>query len=204
MYNANNRIFISEDLPFPYFFNFAIDMPDVSMLYSSAAFIRNEENKNITINIPTGPDISPGSIWLSPNIYLADNTFNLSRPISEITYPNNKDVLILKDLSFLHDVFIQFKLTKSDGTNYSNNRELRCILTRGDGATPYDSSFYANQMPTSNAHDSIQLRGHIQHNLNDLVRLKFNVVQDNENADTTDTKLTIFRINWNLLGLLKT
>ncbi len=194
----NNRSFNNEVLPTP---EFTTSVNEVAMLYSSASFVRTSENSNLEISIPIGTDIDPGITWYSTDAYLSDNTFNLTRPISEISYPGAKDTLILKDLKFLHDVFVQYKLEKSDGTNFKNRRELRCILTREDGVTPYDASFFANQQPDSGQHDYIQLRGHIQHNLNDLARLKFNIAQDNQYSDQTDSKLTIFRISWNILGL---
>jgi hypothetical protein len=193
--------FSSEPLPPPDFFNFANIVPEAIMLYSTAAFFRNSGNSNIELAIPIGPDISPGTIWLSPNTFLIDDTFNFTKPITEIIYPNNKDTRILKDLKFLHDVLIQYKLTKSNNTNFTNQRELRCIFVREDGMTPYDSSLCAYQQPDSGQHDNILLRGHVEHKLGDLVRLKINIVQDSTFGDQTDSKLTIFRINWNILGL---
>ncbi len=197
------NLFSSEDLPYPDFFNFADFTGEAIMLYSSAAFIRNSGNTNIEYNIPIGPDISPGTVWFSPNIYLNSGTFNLIRPIDEIIYPDNKDAMILKDLTFLHDIFIQYKMTKSDGTNFSNQREIRCTIVRVDGTTPYEPSFFANNQPDSGNHDYIQMRGHIVHNLSDIVKIKLNIVQDNRFGDQSDTKLTIFRISWNILGLTK-
>lgn len=196
----NDGNFTSEPLPFPEFFNFANIAPESVMLYSSASFTRNENNTSIDLLIDLGPDISPGAVWLSPNTYLPDNIFNITRPIDEINYPTNKEVLILKDLRFLHDIFIHYKITKSDGTNFTNQREMRCIPVRADN-TPYNSSLFSYQQPDSGQHDHLMIRGHLDHNLGDIIKLKINIVQDNKRADKSDTKLTIFRISWNILAL---
>lgn len=199
--NYDDITFSNESLPEPDFFDFSTITSEAVMLYSSAHFYRTQNNTNIQLNFDLGPDIAPGTIWLSPNIYLPDNIFNLTKPIDEISYPNLKDVLILKDMTFLHDILIQYKMTKSDGTNFINQRELRCTLVREDGTTVYDSGLFANQQPDTGAHDNIFLKGHILHNIADKVRLKFNIVQDNKHGGQTDSKITIFRITWNILGL---
>lgn len=200
--SGNDCEFGSEPLPFPDFFNFADNVPESIMLYSSATFSRNALNSSIEVPIDLGADISPNTIWLSPDIFIPDGTFNIVRPITEINFPNNKNVMILKDLQFLHDIFIHYKITKSDGTNFVNQREIRCIPVRADN-TPYNSSLFSYQQPDSGQHDHLMIRGHISHNLGDLVKLKFNIVQDNGRADKSDTKLVIFRISWNIMGLDK-
>jgi len=199
--SLNNGIFNSEDLPPPEFVPFSNNNSQSNAIYSSAAFIRDIKNNNIDIIISLGDEISPGTIWYSQNIYLDNNTFNITRPVTEVTYPNNKDMMILKKLTYQHDIFIQYKLSKNDGTNYTNRRELRCTIVKQDGITLYDSCFFANQQPETSQHDVIQLRGHIQHEINDIIKLKINIAQDNRNNDQSDSKLTIFRINWNILGL---
>lgn len=194
--------FTNENLPIPDFFDFTnSSVTSSSMLYSSANFFRNVSNSNIKIIIPLGPDISPNTIWLSPNIYLPNNIFNSIKSLNEVQYEFNKDVRIIADIVFLHDILIQFKITKSDDSNFINQRELRCTLVKEDGVTVYDSSFYSNQQPDSGSHDYIILRGHITHNLNDLIKLKINIVQDDKLVGKSDTALTIFRISWNILGL---
>ncbi len=198
----NDTEFGSEPLPFPDFLNFADSSSEAIMLYSSATFSRNAANSSVELIIDEGIDISPGTIWLSPDVYIPDGTFNITRPIAEINYPNNKNAMILKDLQFLHDVFIHYKITKADGTNFTNQREARCIFVRADG-TPYNSSLFSYQQPDSGQHDHMIIKGHISHNLGDLVRLKINIVQDNKRTDKSDTKLVIFRISWNILGLDK-
>jgi hypothetical protein len=194
--------FDSEDLPPPDLIEFEGGSANVNILYASGSFIRNAGNTNLQLSIPLGTDISPGTVWFSPNIFLDTNTLNMTEGNIACTFEGDRDLRILKDIVLLHDIYIQFKLSKADGTNYFNNREIRCILVREDG-TSYDSSIYANNQPNSNAHDYIQIKRHISHNLGDLVRIKFNVAQDNREADTSDTRLTIFRITWNTLGLEK-
>lgn len=200
-YLNSDGVFSSETLPNPDFFNFASSISEKIMLYSSAAFTRTSGNSNTEIDIIAGPDISPGTIWYSPNTYLSANILNLTRPITEIIYYENRDARILTDLKFLHDVLIQYKLTATDDSEYVNQREIRCSLVREDGTTIYDSSLVAYQQPDSGKHDTLLLRGYIDHSFNDLVRIKLNIVQDNSNNGVSDTRLTILRINWNILGL---
>ena len=198
--NYDDIPFSNESLPEPDFFDFKTVIPASVMIYSSAHFYRTQYNTNIELNINLGSNISP-IIWLSPSIYLPDNIFNLTKPVDEISYPNSKDVLILKDMTFLHDILIQYKMTKADNNNFLNQRELRCTLVRDDGTSVYDSALFANQQPDTGQHDNIFLKGHITHNLADVVRLKFNVIQDNKLSGQSDTKIKIFRITWNILGL---
>lgn len=200
-YNYDDVPYTDDKLPYPDFFDFSSAPVDAVMLYSSANFIRTESNSNIQITIPLGGDISPGTIWFSPNIYLPTGIFNTTKPITEVIYPNNKDALILADQTFLHDILIQYKITKDNGQNFTNSREIRCTLVKDDGTTVYDSSLYSNTQPDSGAHDYIMLRGHITHNFNDTVKIKLNIAQDKKNNDQTSSKLTIFRVSWNILGL---
>lgn len=200
-YDYDDVPFGDDKLPFPDFFDFSSAPVDAIMLYSSANFFRTASNSNIEIAVPLGADISPGTIWFSSNIYLPSGIFNSTRPITEVLYTDNKDALILADQAFLHDILIQYKITKSNGQNFTNSREIRCTLVREDGTTVYDSSLYSNTQPDSGAHDYIMIRGHINHNFNDTVKIKLNVIQDKKNNDNTDSKLTIFRVSWNILGL---
>ncbi len=194
--------FGDEKLPFPIPIDIAVAItPTTELLFSSADFYRTQSNDNVTLSIPLGIDISSGMVFMSPSSYLPVDIFNATRPITEITYPNAHDVCILTDNKFYHEVLFQYKITKSTGANYSNFREVRLTLVRADGTTPYDSSFFGNSQPNSGAHDTITISGYIVHNLNDLIRLNINVVQDNTNADQTDTKMTIFRISWRVIGL---
>jgi hypothetical protein len=197
--NTEYAVFSNEKLPPPDIIDFSSIPSEAIMLYSSAHFYRTETNANIELDINLGPNLSP-IIFMSPNVYLGANTFNAIKPVDEISFPDNKDALVLKDLTFLHDVLIQYKLVAGDGTNYINQRELRCTLVNEDGVV-YDSSLFANQQPDPGQHDNIFLRGHIAHNLGDKVKIKFNIVQDNTNAGHSATKLRIFRIAWNILGL---
>lgn len=193
-------IYINEEQPFPEFIQFESSGKSV-LLYSSANFCRTSSNSNIEINIPPGPDILPGTIYMSPSFFIPNNTFNLTKPRAEITYPNANSAMILTDLEFVHDIMVQYKLTKLDGSNYSNNRELRCFLTKQDDITIYDSSLFANTQPDSGNHDTLHITGSINHNLGDVVKLKFNLVQDNEHNDVDGTIMTIFRISWNIFSI---
>jgi hypothetical protein len=192
--------FTNEKLPPADFIDFDKLIPQAVMLYTSAAFVRNESNTNIVIDIPLGPDLSPGTIWYSPDTYLPNSVYNVTHPITEVIYPSGKDVQILTDLTFMHDVLIQYKITSADGTNYKNDREVRCTFVRGTGVQ-YDNGIFAYQMPESGQHDCLLLRGYISHSMSDLVKLRFNIVQG---IGGSDTRLTIFRITWNIFGLDKT
>lgn len=205
MSNANNE---AEKLPtvdeqLPYSTNLSlVDLGIVAseMLYSSANFYRTSDNTNIIIPITLGTDITPGTIYKSNDIYLPISTFNDIRSITEINYPDYKDALISTDLTFYHDVNVQYKLEKSDGTNYSNNRNVRMTLVKNDG-TVYHSSLYADNQPPTGVHSTNVMRGHIIHTSGDIVKLKINVYQDIKNIDNSNSKLTIFRICWTILGL---
>lgn len=194
----------NDKLPTPSFFNFATSggpSGDTSMVYSSANFHRTENNSNIEITIPAGSELGDSSIWMSPNVYIPNSTFNVTKPISEVSFPNNRDVKIHSALTFSHDIIIQYKLTKTDDTNYVNRRELRCFLVKDDGTTVYESVVHASAQPSSGSHDYLFLRGYITHNADDVVRVKMNIIQDDKKSGKSDTKLTIFRISWNILGV---
>ena len=101
----------------------------------------------------------------------------------------------------MHDIRIQYKLTKSDNNNYINDREIRSILVKNDD-TIYDNTLFANNLPDSGSHDDIFIKGKISHRIDDIVKIKFNIIQDNtHHADNSATKLTIFRICWLITGI---
>ena len=174
-------------------------VPAISTLISSSAsFYRTELNSNIEINIPQGIDPLSQNIWQSPDVFLPVNTFTTTAPNTIVSYPSSRDVQLLKDYKVLHEVIIQFKMEKSDGTNYINQRELRATLVNGTGVQ-YNQSIFSYWMPDTGSHDQIVLKGYITHYANDLVKLKLNIVQDNRLSGQSNSLLTIFRVNWNLL-----
>jgi len=204
-YNINYNInFGDESLTFPDFFNFSDEISsDVSMIYGSGHFYRNNSNSNIIINVGLGTDISPGLIYMSSDILLPINTFNVLREVPEIIFPNNQYARMLSNLDFYHDIMIQFKITKANDLTFTNHRELRATLVRSDNSSVYDASIYANNQPEPGVHDMLIIKGKISHLTGDDVKLKLNLVQDTENDDQDNTKLTIFRISWNIMALKK-
>lgn len=192
---------IKDSLTQPDFFEFAVS--STAMVYGSANFVRNITNNNPTIDISRGTNIAPG-IWASADFYLPTaifNYINLNEASSVVSY-SNADAQILEDIVLRHEVYIHYKLEAADGitaSNYTNNRELRCSLAKNTG-TAYAPELFANQQPASSEHDYITLCGHISHTTGDVVRLKFSLVQD-ETGVASDTRITIFRISWNILGL---
>lgn len=190
----------NDNLPFPIPIDFLGGGTQAVLLFSSANFYRTVLNTNINITAPLGVDISPGLIYFSPDCYLPVNTFNSTKPITEVIFPDSNQTLILFDSKYMHDIMIQYKLTKEDNTNYTNNREVRATLVNSTGGI-YDASIYANSQPNPGAHDILHIKGYVEHNVNDAIRIKLNVVQDTTRSDTSSSKITILRISWNILGL---
>jgi hypothetical protein len=196
--------FTSEELPDPDFIRIDADNISInaSMVHASANFVRNAENTNPILEFPIGTDVVPGTIWLSPDIFIPVGIFNIVSPADEVIFPDMRDCLIQERMTFIHDIMIQFKLTKPvDFSNYTNLREVRCDLVKGDGTTLYSSSLTAGNEPDPGLHDAMLIKGHIDHNLGDEIKLKFNVAQNNRNSDQGDTSMIIFRISWNIYGL---
>jgi hypothetical protein len=183
----------------PIFFDFGNNNHQLitSLIDSSASFYRTFDNSNIEITIPLGTDPLSVDLFLSPDVYLPSNIFNSTNSNTIITYPNNKDVQILQNITLFHDILIQFKITQNDNTNFINQRELRATLVN-DSNTIYNNAIFANQQPDTGTHDVMILKGYIDHLMNDIVKIKLNISQNDKNGKS-DSKLTIFRISWNIL-----
>lgn len=164
---------------------------------ATAVFFRTESNSNIEIVIPMG--LSTGGVAGSPAVYLPSvlSTFQNSNNVS---FSDGNRANILQNTKILHNVTILFKLTKSDGTNFRNLREVRCYLVRADGSK-YDNSIYSYNQPSTGTHDTMTLRGYIQHTAGSQVLLQFFIAQNDFNGDQSDTQITIFRINWDLTAI---
>lgn len=172
-------------------------LPTVSGLIKSfASFYRTESNSNVQINVPLG--INDSIYYSSGDIYLPNNILSKTRPNTIISYINNVDVKVTQNFNCMHDILIQFKITKANGTNYANMREVRSTLVNDLGVV-YENVIFANQQPNTGEHDTIILKGYVVHNVNDIVRIKLNIVQDNKLSDQSDSMITIFRIIWNIL-----
>lgn len=170
---------------------------------SSANFYRNSANSNVVLMIPMGTDAFISTLYESGNVFLPINIYNKKKEIDSVIFPNNADAFILKSVTCTHDIVIQYKLNKADGTNFQNRREIRVSLVNQDGITVYDDSIFSNEQPDSGAHGSILIKGSIAHNINDLVKIRINVVQDSKLQDQSNSALTIFLISWDILVLKK-
>ena len=191
--------YYSDSMSSPLFLKFnAETIPELKPLGidSSANFYRTSLNSNIAITIPIG--MNDQGKYISPDIYLPVNIFNATKPNTVISYPNNRDIRILQNVTCFYDIIIQFKLTKSDGSNYVNNREIRTTLVNASGEV-YDESIFSNQQPDTGQHDMIMIKGYISHYRNDIVKIKLNLAQNNRLGGQSDTLLTVFRITLNLL-----
>lgn len=196
-------IFENEDLPFPVPISILQNLSDkVIMLFTKCCFYRNQFNLNLEMMLDQGTDISPGLIWLSPSYYLPSGFFNSTKPISEVSFPNNNSVQINRTMTFYHDITVMFKLTlNSDADNYQNFRELRCRLVMADGLTQYDSSLFGYAQPATGSHFEVNFAGSINHNAGDKIQLQFTLAQDNTHSNQSATLLTIFNLSWNIIGL---
>lgn len=166
---------------------------------SSGNFFRTNANSNIELIVPLGVDILSDNIYTSPDIYLPLNTFNSVKDNDIVKFPSNKDVNILDDVTCLHDIFIQYKIAKSDDNNFLNQREIIATLVKADGTTIYSNSIISHRQPDTSAHDDIVFKGNISHSYNDIVKIKFNIIQDERLSGHSNSKLTIFYVAWNIL-----
>lgn len=193
-----NNNFTTEKLTYPTFISFN----NISALvnHSSANFYGTLQVPTFYLDIPIGIDIIPNTIYKSYDSFLQPNSFNKKKESQAVVFKNNADLTILNQVTCTHDILIQCKINKFDGTNYANQRAVIVTLVNQYG-TVYDDAMVSNQQPDSGDHQNIILKGNIIHNTNDIVRLKFNIVQDNKINDQTDSKITIFQISWDILVL---
>jgi hypothetical protein len=164
--------------------------------YANGTFYRTEFNNNIEITFPLGT-LDTG-IYTSSNMYLPSNTFNSKIEIPELIFLSNVNAKAIKKAQINVNLYIQYKLTKSNDQNYINAREIRTTFVKADGVTPYDATLIANNMPDTGSHDLILLNGYIDVEPDDIVKIKMQLFQDNALSGQSDTKLTIFKILWNL------
>lgn len=199
---GKTNIFENENLPFPIPINLLSGLSDkIIMLFSKCCFYRNQFNSNLEMMMDIGNDVSPNTIWLSPSYYLPINFFNSTKPITEISFPNNNSIQINRTMTFYHDIIIMFKLgLNSNGDHFQNNRELRCRLVDENGIQ-FDSSLFGYAQPSSENHFEINFAGSIDHNAGDKIIIQLTLAQDNVHNNQSPTLLTIFSITWNILAL---
>ncbi len=189
-----------DDVPFeegysrPRFFIFGNSTQTID---AYADFYRHEGNQNIEIVAAEGIDLVPATLYRSSSFYLPTNTFNEISPQSPVQFTGN-EMILEKNARLKHNLRIQYKLTKGDDKNYINQREIRTRLVDA-GGTAYSNTVFANNQPETNIHDDIFVLGSVDHAEGDIVRIQFQIIQDNTtHPDTSPTKLTIFRICWNV------
>jgi len=164
---------------------------------ATAMFYRTANNTNIELLLPLGAESN--GISGSPDVILT-TPFLSFQTAPNITFDNDHSAIILNNTKILHNINILFKLTKADGTNFRNLREVRCYLIKADG-TSYDTSVYSYNQPSTGVHETLILRGYVTHRQGDNVRLKFVVAQNQMNNDQSDTLMTLFRIHWDLTSI---
>ncbi len=185
-------------LPFPIPFSFLQNLSNnIVQLYTSAKFYRTAFNSNILLNVPIGNNYIP-THYFSQDAFIPINTFNSTKPITEVTYPNNNSVLINYTGKYYHDVQIEYKLSKNlAGDGYQNFRKIQCMLVRDDGTTPYDDDVIAYKQPGP-IRDTLRIASEIDQIAGDVVKLRFNIVQDQGYGDQSETYLEIYQITWNI------
>jgi hypothetical protein len=193
---------LQDELPFPIPFSFLSNLSNnVVMLYSSARFYRTAFNQNIKITAPIGNNYVP-THWFSADTFIPINSFNSTKPITEISFPNNNSVQINYTMKFYHDIQIDFKLSKNlAGDGFQNMRKIQVLLVRADGTSVYDPSMIGYRQPGPNNRDILRVTGEINQTATDILKLRFNVVQDNGYNDQSDTYIEIYSIDWNMSGL---
>lgn len=194
----NSDIYNYEQLPFPEFIHFT--STQAAILYGSGAFIRHATDTNIQLVIPIGTNITP-TIWYSPFIYLSNGSLNNIQNSDLVSFINQKDVQVLSNVVLRHDILIQYKITKDTNANFFNSRNIRCTLVDSHDNV-INANISANNHPDTGQHDFLLISGAISHSSGDIVKIQFYLAQDNLLSDQSDTMLTIFRINWNISGLV--
>lgn len=169
------------------------------LINSSATFYRTSDNTNQILSIPVGTFINQADIYVSPISFLQNELFVSTNDSPMVDYHDNVDIRILSDITCYYHILINYKITKNNGTNYSNQREIRVNLIKSDRITPYNNSLMANSMPDSGVHDKIIISGYASHLKDDLVKLGFMIIQDSSHSDFSDTLLTVFGISINIL-----
>lgn len=181
-------------LTLPEFINFS----NIGRLISvaSANFSRNILNNNIIITVPLGIPIT--TVYTSSDVYLP-TTFNEKIETAAVQYTNNKDAFIQQQVTCLHAINIQFKLTKINSTNFSNKRGITFTLVNANGVSY--NAIVTNYQPDTGQHVTAMIVSNILQTPGDIVKIKINVVQNSGLNDYSDTLLTIFNISWNIESL---
>lgn len=193
---------LHESLPQPIPYTFLSSVGDsVVMLYSNCKFYRTAFNNSVSVLLSVGNNFTPTN-WFSQDGFLPNNVFNSTKPITEVSFPNNNCVQINANMKFFHQIEIDYKLVKNlSMDSFQNFRKIQVMPCRADGITPIDTSFVAYRQPGPNNRDIMLCSFEINHQIGDIIKLRFNVVQDNSFSDVSDTYLIIYGVTWNLSGL---
>jgi hypothetical protein len=151
--------------------------------------------------IPIGNNVIPTQ-WFSTDVFFPINLFNSTKPITEVSFPTNNSVQVNSQMKFFHSIQIEYSLARDAlGSGYQNFRKIQCIPVQADGSTVYDANFVTYRQPGPNMRDSMLIQGEISHDDGDIVRLRFNIAQDNTKGDQSATYMTIYSVTWNMSGL---
>lgn len=163
---------------------------------ATGTFYRTQFNTNLEIAMSTG--IANAGVFVSdPTTYPAF-TFNATSTSPNITYAAGA-FTITANMQVVHTITVTFKLQKADGTNYTNYREVRLFPALLNG-TAYNSAVGSNIQPATGNIEYAHINGVINHSAGDVVTLAAQVAQVVSNA--SDTLLTVFRIDWQLTGIV--
>jgi hypothetical protein len=195
---TSNKTDYIENLPFPTPYSFLQNLnKNVVMLYTSAKFYRTAFNSNLLLNMPIGNNFTPTQ-YFSQDTFIPANTFNSTKPLTEVSYPNRNSVLINYTGKYYHDVEIDYKLSKnSAGDGYQNMRKIQVLMVRDDGISAYEDMISYKQ-PGPNNRDFLRVAGEIDQTAGDIVQLRFNLVQNRNFNDQSDSYLEIYSITWNI------
>lgn len=200
MNNNYNNNFIEPTLSPPVFVVINNSLSTSLIDTAAANFFRTSLNTNVALYVPLGNMTFNGLLWQSADMFLPPYIFNKKKELSYMRFLNNTDLTVSGKINCNHDIVLQCKINKSDGNNFINQREIRVTLVQEDG-TIYDTSIFANQQADPGEHEYIILKGSIMHNINDVVKIKINIIQDTKLNDASDSLLTIFLVSWNILLL---
>jgi hypothetical protein len=157
-------------------------------------FYRTSANANIELIIPKGT--TDTALYTSADLFLPIGSFNgISKGGGLITFPNANSVQITNTGTALHDLTLYYKVTNSVNDKYTNNRSINVNLYNGTNVA-YDTTSSINKQTASGDHVNILLKTSLTHTAMDIVKLGFNIVQTDAPPSDTDTKITIFGIQW--------
>ncbi len=180
----------------PIYFTFNLD-ENANLQCANATFKRDETHLPLTFTLTQGTALVP-TIYKSPYSSLSINSFNYKTETDDIEFPTDNEALILTEKKYFHQIYITYKLTKPSNINFKNQRSLRVNLVNTLDNI-YQIQMEADEQQSSGDHHYILIKGAINHDINDIIKLQFHIIQNTSNSDNSDTLLHIFNIRWNIL-----